>query len=243
MSTGWRLRPGTVVVEVAPSRSAGNPKRKAPSTCSRSVRRRPSGKDAVPQVAKLLSPKQDGEAKRKRCVRRQDAVTGTVGESREAHLARHGGGQRTCPRCRWYRRGSEWLCSYGKFNRKMGLRNETVVWLAERPQRFGSEWGLGCTIYAWFVNRSAGERDGDPSRSKPQRGKASRCRLGTRFSRFEVRAEYLQAEHIKQHAESSAHRMAVVAWLYPHAALMFRAQKTLEDEQFTPQQCPNQSTG
>ena len=154
MSTGWRLRPGTVVVEVAPSRSAGTaasrsagkPKRKAPSTCSRSVRRRPSGKDAVLQVAKLLSPKQDDEAKRKRCVRRQDAVIGTVHESREAHLARHGGGQRTCPRCRWYRRGSEWLCSYGKFNRKMGLRNETVVWLAERPQRFGSEWGLGCTI-------------------------------------------------------------------------------------------------
>ena len=93
MSTGWRLRPGTVVVEVAPSRSAGNPKRKAPSTCRRSVRRRPSGKDAVPQVVKLLSPKQDDEAKRKRCVRRQDAVIGTVHESREAHLARHGGGQ------------------------------------------------------------------------------------------------------------------------------------------------------
>ena len=208
MSTGWRLRPGTVVVEVAPSRSAGNapsrsagnPKRKAPSTCSRSVRRRPSGKDAVPQVAKLLSPKQDDEAKRKRCVRRQDAVIGTVHESREAHLARHGGGQRTCPRCRWYRRGSEWLCSYGKFNRKMGLRNETVGWLVERPQRFGSEWGLGCTICAWFVNRSAGERDGGPFGSQPQRGKARRCNGGTRFARFEVRAEYLQAQNFKQHA-------------------------------------------
>ena len=59
MSTGWRLRPGTVIVEVAPSRSAGHdpsrsagndpsrnarkPKRKAPSTCGRSVRRRTSG--------------------------------------------------------------------------------------------------------------------------------------------------------------------------------------------------------
>ena len=208
MSTGWRLRPGTVVVEVAPSRSAGTaasrsagkPKRKAPSPCSRSVRRRTSGTDAVPQVAKVRTPKQKKEATRKRCVRPQDAVTGTVHESREAHLSRHGGGQRTCPRCRWYRRGSDWLCSYGKFNRTIGLHNETVVWLAERPLRFGSDWGLGCKICAWFVRRSVGEGDGGPSGSQPQRGNASRCRLGTRFSRFEVRAEYLQAEHFKQHA-------------------------------------------
>ena len=90
MSTGWRLRPGTVVVEVAPSRSAGNapsrsagkPKRKAPSPCSRSVRRRTSGTDAVPQVAKVRTPKQDNEATRKRCVRPQDAVQVAVYESR-----------------------------------------------------------------------------------------------------------------------------------------------------------------
>ena len=90
MSTGWRLRPGTVVVEVAPSRSAGTtpsrsagkPKRKAPSPCSRSVRRRTSGTDAVPQVAKVRTPKQDNEATRKRCVRPQDAVIVTVYESR-----------------------------------------------------------------------------------------------------------------------------------------------------------------
>ena len=78
---------------------------------------------------------------------------------------------------------------------------------------------------------SAGEGDGGPSGSQPQRGNASRCRLGTRFSRFEVRAEYLQAEHFKQHAESSAHRTAVAAWLNPDASLRFAAQETLEDEQ------------
>ena len=109
-------------------------------------------------------------------------------------------------------------------------RNETVVWLAERPQRLGSAWGLGCTICAWLVNRSANERDGGPSGSKPQRRK-SRSRLAARFSRFEVRAEHLQAEHFKQHAESSAHRAAVAAWLNPDAPLRFAAQETLEDEQ------------
>ena len=123
------------------------------------------------------------------------------------------------------------MCSYGKFNRTIGPLTETVVWLAERPQRLGSDWGLGCKICAWFVRRSAGEGDGGPSGSLPQRGNASRCRLGTRFSRFEVRAEYLQAEHFKQHAESAAHRMAVVAWLNPDAPLRFAAQKTLADEQ------------
>ena len=172
--TTWRLRPGTSFCDLSPSRSAGNLERK---------RRRPSGNAAV-------FPMQGYKAKRQRCIPRpviDAAAIGTVHESREAHLGKHGGypGLSACPRCKWYRRGSEWLCSYGKFNRKMGLRNETVVWLAERPQRFGSEWGVGCTICAWFVNRSAGERDGEPSgskpqrgNSKPQRGKASRCRLG-----------------------------------------------------------------
>ena len=113
---------------------------------------------------------------------------------------------------------------------------ENVAWLAERPTRFGGEWGLGCTVCAWFANRAFSEQRGSEgscgsSTSQPQRGKASLCRLGSRFARFEVRAEYLQAEHFKQHAESSAHRRAVIAWLNPDAPLRFAAQATLGDEQ------------
>jgi len=55
--------------------------------------------------------------------------------------------------------------------------------------------------------------------------------LGTRFAHFEVRAQYLQAEHVKQHAESSVHRRAVFAWLNPDAPIRFAAQETMEDEQ------------
>jgi hypothetical protein len=122
------------------------------------------------------------------------------------------------------------MCSYGKLVCQPCATSprENVVWLAERPQRFGWEWGLGCTFCAWFANRARG-----PSSTQTQLGsrKASLCRIGSRFSRFEVRALFLQAEHVKQHAESSAHRMAVVAWLHPDAPLRFAAQATLEDEQ------------
>ena len=91
---------------------------------------------------------------------------------------------------------------------------------------------MGCTICAWFANRATGPESGGPSSTQPHRGsQARRCRLGTRFAHFEVRAEYLQAEHFKQHAESSVHRRAVVAWLNPDAPIRFAAQETLEDEQ------------
>ena len=41
---------------------------------------------------------------------------------------------------------------------------------------------------------------------------------------------HLQADPIKQHAEYSVHRRAVVAWLNPDAPLRFAAQATLEDD-------------
>ena len=145
---------------------------------------------------------------------------------------------RTCPRCRWYRQGGAWICSYGQLvcqPCRAGPR-ENVVWLAERPDRWGGEWGLGCNICAFLANRATGPESGSPSSTQPQRGSGSRtadslCRLGTRFARFEVRAACLQAEHVKQHAESSVHRMAVAAWLNPDAPLRFAAQATLQDEQ------------
>ena len=161
---------------------------------------------------------------------------GSVTESSEDHLARHGGGLRTCPRCRWHKRGADWVCSYGKFlcQHSRGSR-ENVVWLAERPARFGGEWALGCTICSWFAQRAWSEQRGSEgscgsSTSQLQRGTASMCRLGSRFARFEVRAECLQAEHFKQHAETSVHRRAVIAWQNPDAPLRFAAQATLGDE-------------
>ena len=95
---------------------------------------------------------------------------------------------------------------------------------------------MGCTVCACFANRAFTEQRGreescGATASQPQRGAARRCRLGSRFARFEVRAEYLQAEHFKQHAVSAVHRRAVTAWLNPDAPLRFAAQATLGDEQ------------
>ncbi len=219
-----------------PSRSAGQRTRQGilPSRAQSSDARRIAGRGSCEPP--LQSDPQVRLARSKRARTVQDAVVGSVREGREEHLARHGGGLRTCPRCRWHKRGAEWVCSYGKFVRQQCSRaRENVAWLAERPERFGGEWGLGCTVCAWFANRAFSEQRGSErscgsSTSQPQRGTASLCRLGTRFARFEVRAEYLQAEHFKQHAESSAHRRAVIAWLNPDAPLRFAAQATLGDE-------------
>ena len=118
------------------------------------------------------------------------------------------------------------MSSYGQLcceRRRAGPR-ENVVWLAERAERWGGAWGLGCTICAFFVNRAAD--------AQPQRGQqVRRCRSGTRFSRFEVRYHSLQVECVKQHAVSAVHRKAVAAWLNPDEPLRFASQATLQDEQ------------
>ena len=116
--------------------------------------------------------------------------------------------------------------------RQHGRTRENVAWLVERPERFGGAWGLGCTVCAWFTNRARSEVEGScgPSTSQPQRGNASICRLGTRFGRFEVRPQFLQAEHVKQHAESTAHRTVLIAWMNPDAPLRFASQASLGDE-------------
>ena len=235
METPWRLRPGTVLsthsVSSRPSRSAG--RRAAQGDTQRGLRagrRQRRGKQPLQSEPEVRS------ATWRRGPTIQDAIVGSVTESSEDHLARHGGGLRVCPRCRWHKRGADWVCSYGKFlcQHSRGSR-ENVVWLAERPARFGGEWALGCTICSWFAQRAWSEQRGSEgscgsSTSQLQRGTASMCRLGSRFARFEVRAECLQAEHFKQHAVSAVHRRVVVAWLNPDAPLTFALQAILEDE-------------
>ena len=218
----------------APSRSAGQRQRqgKLPSRAQSSGPRRIAGPRSCKPPSQQQS-KPEVRLARSRCAPAvQDAAVGSVTEGREAHLARHAGGLRTCPRCRWYKRGAEWVCSYGKFVRQHGRTRENVAWLVERPERFGGAWGLGCTVCAWFANRARSEVEGScgPSTSQPQRGNASICRLGTRFGRFEVRPQFLQAEHVKQHAESTAHRTALIAWMNPDAPLRFASQASLGDE-------------
>ena len=201
MGTQWRLRPGTVLSDVSGSSAQGDTQRGVlratqATRCKSPAPSRSAGRSQGQGPQARL-------ARSRRAPTVQDATVGSVRESREDHLARHGGGLRTCPRCRWHARGAEWVCSDGMFVRQQCSRaRENVAWLAERPTRFGGEWGLGCTVCAWFANRAFTEQRVGEGRcgsraSQPQRGAASLCRLGSRFARFEVRAEYLQAEHFK----------------------------------------------
>ena len=89
-------------------------------------------------------------------------LVGPASETREAHLLRHGGGQLTCPRCRYYVHGTAWTATYGSCMAPTGPRRR-IVWLAERPARQGDAWALGCVFCASYECRPAKCRRWGPS--------------------------------------------------------------------------------
>lgn len=120
---------------------------------------------AAPARATTLRRRTDGgvlKLKWKRRPReRAQSCVGLVSETKEQHLARHNGGLHTCPRCRWHKWGATWVATYGSFESITGPR-EKVIWLAERPPRWGGHWGLGCAVCAGTLHRcrlGAGDPD------------------------------------------------------------------------------------
>ena len=79
-----------------------------------------------------------------------EQVVGPVGESREAHLERCQ--QPRCPRCRWYQVGHKWQATYGSLEAGAGPRGK-IIWLSERPARWGGAWALGCSLCAAALAR------------------------------------------------------------------------------------------
>ena len=160
-------------------------------------------------------------------------MLGPVTETKDDHLARHGGGLRSCPRCRYYKRSAQWSRQVAETTRA-GPRN--LVWLAERPVRWGGTWGLGCKICADSVARVAVDGAGTCRTAGAQRR-----RLGTAWARFEVRAKSLQAEHIRQHQDYDVHRVAVLSYLRPDAPVALALQADLSDDRLlagsVPQPC------
>ena len=159
------------------------------------------------------------------------ALVGLVSESREDHLKRHSGGIRGCPRCRWYTFGHAWAGTYGSLNTqelRAGPR-ERVVWIAERPLRWSGTWGLGCTLCADAAARRACKPK-DTTASAPPRGRGQHRRLGSVWSRFDVRCLSLQCEHIKEHACYDVHKLAVQAFLRPDDPILLTTHASSADD-------------
>ena len=144
------------------------------------------------------------------------AMVGPVTESREARLRRHSGGLRSCPRCRWYGFGHRWIATYGSTN---NFSRGTVVWISERPARWGGAWALGCSFCADMLFRTRSD-------STP------RCqhRLASRWARYEVRAMALQAEHVAQHSRYEVHRVSTAAFFRPDEPLRLLLQASSDDD-------------
>lgn len=156
-----------------------------------------------------------------------DEMVGPVTETREEHLRRHAGGWRGCPRCRWYLFGHRWQATYGSVDAalRVGPRDR-VVWIAERPQRWGGAWALGCTLCSDSLARRRLKDSPDVSA-----GAGHARRLSGGWARFDVRPSTLQAEHLRQHAHSDVHKVAMQAYFRPDEPVVLALQANSEDDE------------
>ena len=87
-----------------------------------------------------------------------------------------------------------------------------VTWVSERPERYGGSWSLGCVFCASALQRWTVASSSGASSTAASRGH-------TRFSkwaRYEALPKDLQGEHVRAHASSEEHRLAVVAYFKPN---------------------------
>ena len=176
------------------------PKRRRSSAASSPRAKRRSLRDEVESTAGASS---SGLQPRSDQIQSIQEFVGPSTETREAHLLRHGGGQLTCPRCRYYVHGTAWTATYGSCMAPTGPRRR-IVWLAERPARLGDAWALGCVFCASFVCRLA----------KGRHWPASTGRRGG-FCGYRVRHRALQVQNIRNHASSQVHKFAEASWFRP----------------------------
>ena len=148
--------------------------------------RRPKASNSAPSLAASQGDQQPDLAIPQGDASSLSELLGSVDETKEQHLARHGGGRKGCPRCRYYAQGRAWAQAHGRVteSRRVGPCALTV-WLAERPVRYGGVWAVGCVMCASTLCR---EVFGDAARG------SRRARRSTRRARFEVRAASLQSE-------------------------------------------------
>jgi len=165
-----------------------------------------------------------------------DALVGPCSETRAEHLERHDAGRKTCPRCRYYLFGDAWTATYGSFATKSGGSTRgRSIWLDERPARWGGPWRLGCSLCANFEckrPRDASTLAGAEPSAKRGTRKRGTCgvRGGTKFARYEVCHVHMGASHVRDHALSDTHRLAMAAHLAPDQPVRMLLQSDMDDD-------------
>ena len=142
-------------------------------------------------------------------------LVGPITESRRAHERRHSGtaaAESTCPRCRWYARGTQWLSHKAPITEPALRQKFGKSWLVEKPREYGGCWSIGCSIcHAATVLQTSKPVVEDGSARPGQRrspAEMRKRRFCTKWAMFGAQAFELQASHIDTHAKSDAHKRA-----------------------------------
>ena len=156
-----------------------------------------------------------------------EQVVGPVGESREAHLERCQ--QPRCPRCRCYQVGHRWQATYGSLEADAGPRGK-IIWLSERPARWGGAWALGCSLCAAALARRQVPCDTAGTQKPKNAGGSITGHSNCTWARYEARPSFLQAEYVKQHACSDCHKLGEQAFLMPDEPVRLSLQRDYYDD-------------
>ena len=155
-------------------------------------------------------------------------LVGPVSESEGEHLARHNGGMRSCPRCRWYKHRKVWTREYGMMEAKCGV--QAMEWLQERPVRWGGTWALGCAVCSDLCTNLTSRRRTDSESAAPAASRGRLSRFVTSWGKYEIRAAMLMSEHVRQHSTSEVHRRALWCFGKPDSLKAWHGQVSLDDE-------------
>ena len=216
VASSWRPRRG-----VSDCIAAGRPGASGESKSEPPLRHRRATEQARTELARA------GQHSIGKSGQSVEQIVGSVDESSEAHLKRQRPG---CPRCRWYQTGHRWQATYGSLEVEAGPEGK-IIWLSERPARWKGVWALGCNLCAEALARR--QVLGDTAWTQKSKGAKERRtgRTNCSWARYEARPSFLQAEHVKQHACSDIHKLAVHAFLRPDAPVRLSLQRDHSDDQ------------
>ena len=171
-----------------------------------------------------LSPKIQKSKDKRSSESQEMELVGSVKESVAAHKIRHPDHVSDCARCKWIRWGAGWKEKQGSYRNPQGGQAQRIEWVSERAVCRGGAWALGCTVCSHAQQKLKGE--------SALEARKIHGRLDSKWARFEIRCKTLQADSLAQHANMSAHRMAMEIYLCPETPVseLLTVERTVEDQ-------------